>query len=161
LQFAQYSPARNRHFRDPNSPLFVCWQAGFTTWLNAWQPEVLIVEANPRYLATRPAISWMHRRHRKVIGWGLGAPVVSGPLAGLRNWERSSFLRTLDAIVAYSQLGAGQYRRLGFLPRKYMLPPTQLLQHLPARRLAGQFSRRNQPSFLSAGCKPVNAWTCY
>lgn len=113
LQFAQYFPAKNHHFRDPGSPLFMCWQGGFTTWLEAWQPEVLIVEANPRYLATRQAISRMHRRHHKVIGWGLGAPQVGGLLAGLRNWERLSFLRTLDAIVAYSQLGAGQYQQLG------------------------------------------------
>jgi hypothetical protein len=29
LQFAQYSPAKNRHFRDTSSPLFLCFAGGF------------------------------------------------------------------------------------------------------------------------------------
>ena len=43
-------------------------------WLSNWNPDALIVEANPRYLATPSAAKWMHSRGRKVIGWGLGAP---------------------------------------------------------------------------------------
>jgi len=113
LQKAQYVQAKNRYFSDPSSPMFLCWQAGFFHWLEAWQPDVLIVEANPRYIATRRAILWMHQKGRKVIGWGLGAPPISGPLATLHRWERLRMLRSLDAILAYSEQGAEQYGKLG------------------------------------------------
>jgi glycosyltransferase involved in cell wall biosynthesis len=75
-----------------------------------------VVEANPRYPATRLAVRWMRQRGRPVVGWGLGAPPLSGRLAGLRRWERLSLLRSLDAVVAYSRRGAEQYRALMVLP---------------------------------------------
>lgn len=123
LKNARYVHARNHYFRNPTSSMFLFWQAGFIPWLEDWQPEILIVEANPRYLATRQAISWMHRRSRKVVGWGLGAPSISGPLARLRQWERTTFLRSLDAVAAYSRLGAEQYRALGLPPGSVFVAP--------------------------------------
>jgi glycosyltransferase involved in cell wall biosynthesis len=113
LQTAQLVKISNRYFRDPSSSLFVCWQPGFLEWLESWQPDVLIVEANPRYPTTRQAIRWMHARGRKVIGWGLGAPAITGSLAGFRARERIRLLHSLDAIIAYSRQGAEQYRQLG------------------------------------------------
>jgi glycosyltransferase involved in cell wall biosynthesis len=113
LQIARLVYAENKNFLDPSSPLFMCWQNGFLEWLEEWQPEVLIVEANPRYPVTRQAIAWMHRKERKVIGWGLGAPLNVGPLASFRRQERLSMLHSLDAIIAYSRQGAEQYRQLG------------------------------------------------
>jgi glycosyltransferase involved in cell wall biosynthesis len=114
LQYAQLVKVKNRYFKDPSSSLFICWQPGFIDWLETWQPEMLIVEANPRYQSTYRAISWMHARGRKVIGWGLGAPAISGPLSPLRKWERSRLFGSLDAIIAYSEQGADQYRAAGF-----------------------------------------------
>jgi glycosyltransferase involved in cell wall biosynthesis len=113
LQIAQYVKAKNRYFGNPGSSIFVCWQGSFLQWLEAWQPEILIVEANPRYPTTHKAIEWMRHKERKVIGWGLGAPPIRGPLAGLRQRERLSFLSSLDAVIAYSQQGAEQYRQFG------------------------------------------------
>ena len=104
---------RNWHFRDPSSSWYLCWQDGLRRWLEEWQPDALVVEANPRYPTTRLAVRWMHQRGRPVVGWGLGAPPLSGRLAGLRRWERLSLLRPLDAVIAYSQRGAEQYRALG------------------------------------------------
>lgn len=123
LQVAHYVKAKNRYFSDPSSPLFVCWQAGFLPWLKSWQPDALIVEANPRYPITRKAIHWMHHNGRKVIGWGLGAPVISGPLANYRQAERLSLLRSLDAIIAYSKLGAEQYRAIGIASELVYVAP--------------------------------------
>jgi glycosyltransferase involved in cell wall biosynthesis len=114
LKSAQLVHGKNRYFLTPSSSLFLCWQSGFLSWLEQWQPEVLIAEANPRYPTTRRAIAWMRHKGRKVIGWGLGAPEITGPLAGLRKKERLSLWRTLDAIIAYSQVGAEQYRQQGF-----------------------------------------------
>ncbi len=114
LQAAHLTQAQNLCFRDPSSRLFLCWQKGFTRWLEEVQPDALIVEANPRNLASRLAVRWMHRHGKPVVGWGLGAPPLAGALAALRRWERLSLLRSLDAVVAYSRRGAEQYRALGF-----------------------------------------------
>lgn len=113
LDQAQLVQAKNRYFLDPSSAWFLCWQGGYLHWLDEWQPEALIVEANPRYLATRLAIRWMHQKGRKVIGWGLGAPSISGQLSKIRQWERTNLLHSLDAVITYSRLGARQYIQLG------------------------------------------------
>ena len=118
LQIAHYAQARNRNINSPDSPWFICWQPGFIKWLEAWQPDALIVEANPRYFSTPRAIQWMHAKGRKVIGWGLGAPAINGPLAIIRQWERLRLLQSLDAIIAYSQRGAEQYIQLGLLAQQ-------------------------------------------
>lgn len=109
---AKYTFAENRHFLS--GPLYLCYQQNMLDWLDDWDPDALIVEANPRYLATPAAVKWMRERGRPVIGWGLGAPYQPGPWAGLRqkNWMR--FLRRFDALVAYSQSGAADYAALGF-----------------------------------------------
>jgi glycosyltransferase involved in cell wall biosynthesis len=123
LQIARLVETRNINFLDPGSSFYICWQNGIIRWLDEWQPDVLVVEANPRYPATRRAIAWMHQKGREVIGWGLGAPPISGPLAGLRIRERLGFLGSLDAIIAYSRQGAEQYRQLGiFEDRIYIAP---------------------------------------
>jgi glycosyltransferase involved in cell wall biosynthesis len=115
LHNARYVPAHNIHlFRGP---LYLCYQQGLLDWLADWNPDALIMEANPRYLATAAAVKWMHARGRKVIGWGLGAPPLSGPLAGFRQMRRVHFLRQFDALLAYSQRGADEYASLGF-PRE-------------------------------------------
>jgi glycosyltransferase involved in cell wall biosynthesis len=128
LYNARYVPARNYNLFPIDSNLYHCWQSGLLTWLEDWQPDVLVVEANPRYPSTRLAVRWMHARGRPVVGWGLGAPPIdprriSAPaplsqlLAAWQKWERMSFLRSLDGLIAYSQRGAQQYRELG-LPIK-------------------------------------------
>lgn len=114
LQLAHFYSARNRHFLKPSSPFYLCWQANILDWLETWQPDVLIVEANWRYPTSRRAIRWMHAHHRLVIGWGLGAPALQGPAAPLLTRLRYDFLSTLDGIIAYSRRGADEYRSLGF-----------------------------------------------
>lgn len=104
---------RNYHFHDPSSTAFLCWQKGLLAWLKRVQPQALIVEANPRYLSNWPAIGWMRRRGRPVLGWGLGAPRSGNPL---ERAFRLTYLRSLDGLIAYSQRGAAQYRALGLAP---------------------------------------------
>ncbi len=130
LQFARLVRANNLALGDPGTAWFLSWQQGFLRWLTEWQPQVLIVEANPRYLATRRAISWMHRRGLKVIGWGLGAPPITGKLAGFRRWERMGFLSQLDAVIAYSSLGAQQYRAMG-LPAEQVYTAVNAVEPAP------------------------------
>lgn len=123
LMAARYVPAVNHHFLQPDSSLYECWQSGLAAWLENWKPEVLIVEANPRYLSTPRAVRWMHRRGRPVIGWGLGAQPLSGRLAGLRQSQRLKFLASLDGVIAYSQRGAQEYRLQGVPAERVFVAP--------------------------------------
>jgi glycosyltransferase involved in cell wall biosynthesis len=111
LQIANYHQGRNIHLFS--GPFYLCYQRGLIDWLEQWNPDALIVEANPRYLSTPSAIRWMHERNRPVIGWGLGSP----PIRGYLKERRASFLRQFDAMLAYSRRGAEEYAGLGF-PRE-------------------------------------------
>ena len=108
LQVASYKLGKNIHLFG--GPLYLCYQQGLLNWLEEWNPDALIVEANPRYLSTSSAVNWMHKQNKPVIGWGLGAP----PVSGFREQRRISFLRQFDALIAYSQRGADEYADLGF-----------------------------------------------
>lgn len=121
LRIARRVPADNIHlFRGP---LYLCYQRGLLAWLADWNPDALILEANPRYLATPSAVRWMRARGRKVLGWGLGAPPrpprwdalpIVGENGGKWRGARSHFLSQFDALIAYSQRGADEYAALGF-----------------------------------------------
>jgi len=112
LEHAHLTQGKNLHLFK--NKLYLCVQFGLIRWLKKFNPDVLIVEANPRYLRTTAARRWMHRRGRPVIGWGLGAPPLSGPLAALRRTRRKRFIRQFDALITYSQAGAQTYAQLGF-----------------------------------------------
>jgi len=116
LNTAQYAHAKNRHIL--RGSLYFCYQQNLIRWLEDTNPDALILEANPRYLATPAAIKWMRARNRPVIGWGLGAPQRAGILAGVqqKNWMR--FLNKFDALIAYSERGAADYASLGIPEEK-------------------------------------------
>ena len=117
LKNARVVKARNRHILTGS--LYFCWQHGLLEWLETWQPQVLIMEANPRYLSSPRAVSWMRARRRGLVAWGLGAP-PAGRLQDLA-WRR--FLSGFDAVIAYSQRGAQEYARLGFDPQRIFVAP--------------------------------------
>ena len=74
---ASYTAAQNIHILGGS--LYLCHQRGLTSWLEAWGPDALIMEANPRYLATGSGVRWMHARKRPVIGWGSFVGITDGP----------------------------------------------------------------------------------
>ncbi len=121
---ARYAVAHNRHLL--RGPFYLCWQGGLLRWLEEWQPEVLVVEANPRYLNTPRAVAWMHARHRPVIGWGLGVPRTSGRLSLLRSAARKRFLGQFDALITYSSQGAEGYCRAGIAPEHVFVAPNAM-----------------------------------
>ena len=166
LDAAEFVSARNWHLADPSSRLYLCWQWGILRWLRDWNPDALIVEANPRYLSTRLAVRWMHSRGRIVLGWGLGAPALSGILAPLRRNSRLTFLHSLDGVIAYSQKGAQEYRTLGLPPERVFVavnasmpkptsPPPERPPHFrgrPTVLFVGRLQARKRIDILLRAC---------
>ena len=149
LDIAQYYPARNRHFL--RGPLYLCWQPNLLSWLEEWNPAALILEANPRYPSNRAAIRWMHTRGRPVVGWGLGASPLTGLLRYPRRRSRLKFLRSLDAVIAYSSRGADEYRALGLSPDRVYVAPNAIAKRpvgVPPKRSP---AFRGQPNLLFVG----------
>ncbi|HMB23542.1 MAG TPA: hypothetical protein VKP08_11950, partial [Anaerolineales bacterium] len=54
LNVASYRPGKNIHLL--RGRFYLCYQHGLIDWLRDWNPDALIVEANPRYLATPSAV---------------------------------------------------------------------------------------------------------
>jgi len=121
LRSAQYWQGTNRHLF--NGPFYVCWQSGLFKWLKSWRPQVLVMEANPRYLRSPAAVRWMRRCGGKVIGWGLGAPEMTEICSGLRTYFRTRFIRRFDALITYSRVGAQEYAALGLPVEKIFIAP--------------------------------------
>ncbi|MBV6396961.1 MAG: D-inositol-3-phosphate glycosyltransferase [Anaerolineales bacterium] len=151
-------PAENLHlFRGR---FYLCYQRGLIRWLEKTNPDALIVEANPRYLATPFAVKWMRARGRKVIGWGLGAPwppssLRDTPPISERNGGRwrgvwSQFINQFDALIAYSQRGADEYTALGF-PREKIFVAMNAVAPKPTSPLDFRPLIFDQPSILFVG----------
>jgi glycosyltransferase involved in cell wall biosynthesis len=142
-QIAKFTQADNVHLLS--GALYFCYQRGFINWLEECDPNALIVEANPRYLSTPFAIKWMRSRGRKVIGWGLGAPRVSG----IKRKRWLAFVNRFDAMLAYSQRGAEEYAALGF-PREKIFVAHNSVSPAPTASLSQRSSFR-QPTILFVG----------
>jgi len=111
LSIAKFSPAKNYYFF--NGKFDLCLQAGLQKWLKTWQPDIVIVEANPRNLSTPLMIHWLHKHSCRVIGHGLGVMPLTSGLEKLRNLGRRGLISLLDGVFAYSSLAAEQYHALG------------------------------------------------
>ncbi len=126
LQNGDFQPAHNLHISRGKT--YALYQRGIINWLERWQPNVLIVEANPRYLSTPAAVQWMHSRGLPVIGWGLGAPTAGKAESVLRG----NFLKSLDAVVAYSKTGADQYTACGIAQQRVFVA-ANAVSHRPTQ----------------------------
>jgi glycosyltransferase involved in cell wall biosynthesis len=164
LLSANYNRGKNIHFTRPSSSNYFCWQTGLVTWLEKWNPDALIVEANPRILSTRMAISWMHLRQRPVLGWGLGAPEISNSLL---NRIRKGFLESLDGIISYSARGEQEYRNLGFTkvytaynavtskPAEEPFSRSMKLDGSPTLLYVGRLQKRKRIDVLLKACSVI------
>ena len=118
---ADYHLTHNYHIL--RNKVYFCVQPQLLTWVKSFDPQVLIVEANPRYISTSAAIRWMKSQQRAVIGWGLGVPQHNGAGAEWRNKARRRFLKQFDAIISYSRQGALEYQKNGIPPAKIFTAP--------------------------------------
>jgi glycosyltransferase involved in cell wall biosynthesis len=142
LDVARLVSAKNIHLL--RGSMYICLQPGFQHWLENFQPDALIIEANPRYLSTPSAIRWMKSRHKPVIGWGLGAPGITGSFSGLRTQSRVRFLNQLDAVIAYSRQGAEEYAACGIPESKIFVAPNSASfrpENTPLERPSGHEGR--------------------
>lgn len=163
LKLARYYHGQNIHLL--RGAFYLCWQRDLMSWLEDWDPDALIMEANPRYPASRGALNWMHSRRRPVLGWGLGAAGLSGPLGSLRGNFRTRFVEQFDVLIAYSEQGAAEYAALG-IPRERIvvaanavaLPPVAKplrppLADRPARVIfVGRLQARKRVDLLLNAC---------
>lgn len=111
LGAAGLQQARNRHLL--RGSFAACWQAGLVAWLERWDPDILVVEANPRCVSTGRAVRWMHARGRPVLGWGLGVPEHQSAAGAPWRVVWARFVQMFDGVLAYSSRGAEQYRAAG------------------------------------------------
>jgi glycosyltransferase involved in cell wall biosynthesis len=95
------------------------WQSGAGEWIAAEDPQLLILEANLRYLSNYAIAQEMRERGRPVIGWSLGPGRAAGRLAGLMR----SFYNRFSAIIVYSRNGADAFRTLGIPGEKVFVAP--------------------------------------
>ncbi len=131
LLIAQQYKANNLHlFKDR---YYLCFQRNSIRWLNEFNPDVLIVEANPRYLHLPCVIRWMKKRKRPVIGWGLGSP--SSHI--LSSAAKYLWLKQFNALIAYSEQGKQEFIDLHFPPEAVFTAPnavTRRPEHPPMER---------------------------
>ena len=150
LDNAQFTPAKNRHLFS--GPLYFCYQGGLTAWLYDFDPDVLILEANPRYLSAPQAIRWARRRGRGLIAWGLGAPRGNTWIDLMQRaaWQR--FLAQFDTLIAYSAQGAQEYASLGFPQERIIVAPNAVSPRptwpFPQRPA---FDQQDPPVILAVG----------
>lgn len=129
LNEANLELAGNWELFHPHATPYLLWQAGLFRWLEAWDPDILVAEANARYLSVRAAGRWMHERGRPMVGWGLGVPMIEAAksrgdfYAHFQDKLWKKFLRSFDAVIAYSQNGALQYRRAGLPAQRVFVAP--------------------------------------
>jgi glycosyltransferase involved in cell wall biosynthesis len=139
LGVARVARAENRRLFGGAASLWT--QSGLLEWLAGEQPDVLVLEANPRYLSNLTARRWMRAGGKPAIGWGLGAPLAGG----VRAWLRRGYLDGFDGLIAYSSLGAAQYRAIGFPAERVFVAPnaaTPRPARMPDRpRLRGRLRR--------------------
>jgi glycosyltransferase involved in cell wall biosynthesis len=123
-----------------------------------------VLEANPRYLGNLTARRWMGAAGRPVIGWGLGA----APASGLRAWFRRSYLEGFDAMIAYSTLGAAQYRALGLPDESVFVAPnaasrrpsampkrSSMRDRTPRLLFVGRLQERKRLDLLLEACRAL------
>ena len=112
LTTASRVEARNVHIS--RGRFYLCWQRAYRRWLHEYEPDALIVAADPRMLTNYLAIRHMKSRRRPIVGWGLGTlnPRNSGVMS-LVSQIRSRLYRSFDALIAYSSKAAEDYLQAG------------------------------------------------
>ena len=94
---------------------YICWQFGVTDWLEKFQPDILIMDPNPRVLSNHIVIRWMKRHNCPVIGWASGELPRMGPilLRLIRHKIAQNMFRKFDGFICYNSKAARDYMNAG------------------------------------------------
>ncbi|MBN2085579.1 MAG: glycosyltransferase family 4 protein [Anaerolineales bacterium] len=174
LNAARWTRAENR--RLGLGRLSLLWQHGWREWVESADPDLLILEANPRYLSNVHLAGWMKARGRPVVGWTLG-PARAG-----KTFSRVflSYYRAFSALVVYSGSGAADFQNFGISPEKIFVAPNavesetaEALQARPNPResareslaldpspvilFVGRLQRRKRVEYLLRACARLGA----
>ncbi len=170
LENGSFYPAKNHHLFSGG--MYLCWQSGLLGWAKSFDPQVLIVEANPRYLNLRQVINLVHDRGGRVIGWGLGSPEVLGLNGVMIRRLRQRLYTCLDAIITYSQQGASEYHAAGIPADRIFIAPNAAVdrqdfplpdrpdayyQDRPTILFVGRLQERKRVDLLIKACSRLNA----
>ncbi len=168
LQNGEFVRAQNRYVIRGKRYFFR--QGNFLAWLEAWKPQVLIVEANPRHLGLNQGIKWMHEHGGKVIGWGLGTGGGGGIFVSFREGIRKKIIQDFDVLISYSQKGKAEYLDAGIPPERIFVAsnavsprPSWSLprrgkdfsQHKPVVLFVGRLLERKSVDHLIQACSKI------
>jgi len=121
IKNVEFVQTKNIHLL--NNSFYFCLQPEIHQWLKDINPDIVIFEANPRYLSTQKAIRRIKNTNKGLIGWGLGVPRHKNVLDRLLAHSRSKFLNKFDALIAYSNQGKQQYIETGINERRVFVAP--------------------------------------
>jgi len=112
---------KNHYFSGPLG--MICWQQNIIKWLLQFNPDILVLDANPRILSSWVAICKMKLWHRPVLGWGLGSLDRYGFNWQVKIREKIArfFINKLDGIIAYSSKAADDYMKAGFIKNRIFI----------------------------------------
>jgi len=135
IQNVEFIQTKNIHLF--NRQFYICLQPGIHQWLKSFKPDIVIFEANPRYLSSKKAIQWLRNTNKGIIGWGLGVPTHKDLLQNILVNTRNKFLKDFDALIAYSNQGKQQYIQAGIHEEKVFVAPNSIVPrpiNLPPQR---------------------------
>jgi glycosyltransferase involved in cell wall biosynthesis len=149
LQAADWTYAANRKIGIGR--LSFLWQGGWKRWIEAANPDLLILEANPRYLSHERMMGWMRAAGRPVIGWTLGPARAGETFSG---WMLS-YYRKFAALIVYSRNGADSFRKLGIHEEKIFVAPNAVESATAESLLSRPNARAEARAALKLDARPV------
>lgn len=129
---------RNIHFAG------VVYQVDTVSWLEGFNPDVVVLEANPRIISHWRIIRWGERRGVPIVGWGLGQ--LKRDIGRIRSYGRNAIFRILvrrfAGAVSYSTKAAGDYARYG-LPQNRIFVALNAIDDTEVRSYVELLRREN------------------
>jgi glycosyltransferase involved in cell wall biosynthesis len=126
-------------------------QDGWRQWLEAEDPQAVVLEANPGYFSNYRIAGWMRSRRRPVIGWSLGPARATGWLTG----RLRSFYNGFSALIVYSRSGAEAFRGLGISAERIFTAPNAVSSAAAEELLGRPGAREKARAALGLDARPV------
>jgi len=131
--------------------MHLLYQPGLVSVLKSVRPDVLVTDANGRFVDSRNASEWMQSQGCVSIGWGLGTSTYHSDPAGVRRRLKSWSFRQFDGMIGYSETAKAQYVESG-VPEKRVFVAHNSTRRRPAKRVPDELAAgSNVPCVLFVG----------